>query len=242
MSRRRAGYSLVELLVVTGIVGTLLGLLLPGVQKVRDAAARTQCANNLKQLGLAAANYDVTYGRYPAGGFLGECDNPGGGWLWQIGPYTELPADVGAAPPVVFCPSRRQPTARLHVVLRGLCDYAAAVPGPKGGVIEESRAGVRDVPRGRSNTALATEKRLAMPYGQVFQDDQGWSNGGFDNDIVIFTKLPPLRDAWDADPWGYRAGSAHPTGVNVVRCDGSVTHVSYDVAPAVWQKIGNRHD
>lgn len=98
--RQRTGFTLIELLVVIAIIAVLIALLLPAVQQARESARRTQCKNNLKQIGLALQNHHDTYGRFPPGCAMdqipfGTSTNTGNGagwgssWMVYLLPYED---------------------------------------------------------------------------------------------------------------------------------------------------------
>ena len=133
--RLRTGFTLVELLVVIAIIGILIALLLPAVQKAREAARRTQCVNQMKQMGVAWHNHTDTYNAFPTGGYgqrvyvsfnngkPGALDKQAAGWAFQILPFLEQgnvhsgkpggtdqqSAEFAMGTPIgiYFCPSRR---------------------------------------------------------------------------------------------------------------------------------------
>ncbi len=90
--KRSRGFTLIELLVVIAIIAILIALLLPAVQQAREAARRTQCKNNLKQIGLAVHNYHDTFNCFPLNGTSANGGTaPHCSWMVRIFPYLDRP-------------------------------------------------------------------------------------------------------------------------------------------------------
>jgi prepilin-type N-terminal cleavage/methylation domain-containing protein len=251
----RRGFTLIELLVVIAIIGVLIALMLPAVQKVRSAAARTQCLNNLKQIGVACHNYHDTYSTLPnKGGPAGSASPASWCWAFQILPFIEQQsvyneAQTGTYPQVpiktYLDPGRgRNPGYATQVngssnpkILGAYTDYALNTQSFYNNTTFV-RTSVISNANGTNNTILVGEKAMDPKWYAntqsanwdecIYSGDWGGTgrgHGALPGAGGSFIVRDAPGDAY-ANDWGSPFDGGCPFGM----CDGSVRLVNYSLS------------
>jgi prepilin-type N-terminal cleavage/methylation domain-containing protein/prepilin-type processing-associated H-X9-DG protein len=263
---RRAGFTLLELLVVVAIIAVLIALLLPAVQKVREAANRISCSNNLKQLGLALHTYQDVYGRFPLDD---HANTPPGTFYTGLLSYVEQQnnsAAVGAPVKLFLCPGRRStdvgprddygaghhldwwyefyPYSGWYSVLGGpyTSDHQGGSRVGYGGV----NLGQLTAADGSSSTLLLAHKGLAPRY-YAGSSPPADNNPEFTTDVSWFSgsgwehhRDPTQglhRDSNEIANMQELMGSPHPGAMPCLFGDGSVRTLSYGLDPILVVKL-----
>jgi prepilin-type N-terminal cleavage/methylation domain-containing protein len=257
--KHRRAFTLIELLVVIAIIAMLIGLLLPAVQKVREAASRTTCANNLKQLALACHNYHDSLGIYPTSTLYNAAQDenaPNWSFLARLLPYIEqnnlagqgtmtstsivkCQAQIKAKITTFLCPSDTVSNQGLNAgdpcdgyLGDGIfwCQYTFAG--------DKRTLRIGDITDGTSNTFLFGEVLGARTVDNI------WCHA-FDA-LATCAIDPNARRAdgsyYDPDDWAnvYGFSSAHAGGLQFALADGSVRFVNNSIQRAVYRALATR--
>jgi len=264
LRRRPRAFTLIELLVVIAIIAILIGLLLPAVQKVREAAARMKCQNQLKQLGLACHNYNDTYMKFPPAYTTGA-PKANGNLFYFLLPYVEQDALYnGTTDPVNTAsnpglPGPNQNYVRAQPVKAFLCPSAYIAsdgnwPGRTDWAIGHygfnymlfggpattgnwnSGLGVATIPDGTSNTVMFAER------SGIFSDGTAnlWCHGGWNWAYMPMFgyngnyNLPQQKPTQAQATPGYTQ-TPHTAVMIIGLADGSVRALSGGVSQPTWQ-------
>ncbi|HUT10267.1 MAG TPA: DUF1559 domain-containing protein [Thermoguttaceae bacterium] len=259
--RPRAGFTLVELLVVIGIIGMLLGLLLPAVQAVRSTARRMSCKSNLHQIGVALLAYHDTHGSFPPGGMEPISPKwPKGrqlAWSAFILPQLEQqslhgridfnrpfnsPENAEAAAEVVstyLCPSVDR-TSNL-VDGRAACDYGG-IYGER--IDYEGRPAFPPLPNNPPKGTMLYDRPIKLRQildGKsttlLVSEDGGWRDGQWINGLNIFDQAYAINQA---PAFENDIRSDHSGGANALFADGSARFLDENMELAVLAAICTR--